>query len=266
MAYNCYSEAIRARVSRATAEANALQGAMEDFGEKLAEDVVEEGDDVGGRSKWVFRGPNPEVPIDWSVRVGDFLHNLRASLNYIVYQSILDKGGQPTGRTAFPMADHRDRWEEESRKVGSASEEDRQLIEYFQPYTGGLNLDCDVSVLEEIVKLSNQDRHRSPVNIEIRWSFNASPLNDLYEAVPGISLDVRPVPTEIKSGQVLLDINVDPSRYVDVHECFQVQFFVATQKPFTPLSHLLRESLRFVNEFLRVRELPGYGGIARPTD
>ncbi len=269
MPYNRYPEAIRAKVLYARKEANALQDAMEDFGNRLRKDVVKEGDDVGGRSRWVFRGPSPEVPIDWSVRVGEFLHNLRSCLNYIAYQSILDKGGQPTKRTAFPMATSKEEWDGEAgRRVGSASEEDRQLMEYFQPYTGGLNLDCDVSVLEEIVELSNQDRHRSPVSIEIRGSFNASPLNDLYEAVPGISLNVKPVPDhhEFKSGQVLLDINVDPSRYVDVHECFQTQFFVATQEPFTPLSHFLKEGLRFVNEFLRVRELPGYGGIARPTD
>ena len=222
-----------------------------------------------GRYKWVFRGPTPEAPIDWSVRVGEVLHNLRSCLNYIAYQSILDAGGQPTKGTAFPMAARKDRWEKESRaKVGSASKEDKRLMEYFQAHTGGLNLDCDVSILKDIVSLSNHDRHRSPVSVEIRWSVHADPLNVLYEAKPGISFDVKPFRDhhQVESGQVLLDISMDPSEYVDVRECFHPQFFVACERTFLPVSHLLKECLRYVSELLRVRELPGYGGIARPRD
>ena len=270
MPFDRYPEAIRAKVSCARQEASALQGTIEDFGAKLRKDVVRGGDDGGGRSIWVFRGPTPEIPVAWSVRVGEFLHNLRSCLNYIAFQSILDSGRQPTRRTAFPMASSREEWDcEARRRVGSASEEDKRLMEYFQTYTGGLNLDCDVSFLQEIVELSNQDRHRSPVSIEVCWSFNTKPLNRLCEDVPSISLDVRPVPSQIKSGQVVLDINSDISRYVDVQECFQTQFYVggdARDRKFLPLGYFLEECLRYVNELLRVRDLPQYGGIARHGD
>ena len=46
MPYDRYPEAIRAKVSHARTEANALQREMEEFGQNLQKDVVRELDDV----------------------------------------------------------------------------------------------------------------------------------------------------------------------------------------------------------------------------
>lgn len=261
-----YDEAIRGKICRAADHESALQRAVEELEKRLPNEIVKEVDDDGERYRWVFCGRSPQVPMDWAVRAGEFFHNIHCCLDYLVHQSILENKRQPTKKTAFPTVSSGCDWDERSaRMLEGASREDKQLLRYFQSFTGGLNLDCDVSVLDEIVSLSNQDKHRYPLTLELRWSFNADPLNHLYEIVPGISLEAMSVPDyqQIKSGQVLLDINEDPSKYVDIEECFGVVLFLVTGQERRPLLHFLGECLRYVNELVRVKKLPGYGGIGR---
>src|ERR1700752_1107379 len=46
-----------------------------------------------------------EPPIEWSLILGDFVQNLRAALDPLVWQLVRANGIEPTRRTAFPIFD-----------------------------------------------------------------------------------------------------------------------------------------------------------------
>lgn len=44
-----------------------------------------------------------EVPLRFALLAGDAIHNLRAALDYVIYQLVLADGGTPTRATMFPI-------------------------------------------------------------------------------------------------------------------------------------------------------------------
>ena len=107
-----------------------------------------------------------EPPSEWSLIAGDFVQNLRASLDYLVWQLVVDNDREPARTNAFPLFDrrppqnpknrHRQRWEANLAGVSSAAV---GFIESCQPFNGADG--PDVHVLSALRELSNQDKHRS---------------------------------------------------------------------------------------------------------
>lgn len=64
--------------------------------------VVREYDEQ--RSEYVLRiGQIPAIPPDLSAVLGDAIHNLRVSLDYLMWQLVIAGGGTPSDRTTFPI-------------------------------------------------------------------------------------------------------------------------------------------------------------------
>jgi hypothetical protein len=107
-----------------------------------------------------------EPPPEWSLIAGDFVQNLRASLDYTVWQLVLDSGGEPNRQNAFPLVDHqppanpknenRRRWE---AKVAGVDPKAVRFIESCQPFNGPEG--PDRHLLAALRDLSDQDKHRS---------------------------------------------------------------------------------------------------------
>lgn len=45
----------------------------------------------------------PDVPVEWSLVLGDVVHNLRSALDLLAWQAVIAGGGSPSKRTAFPV-------------------------------------------------------------------------------------------------------------------------------------------------------------------
>lgn len=113
-------------------------------------DLVPEKDDKTGRLIGVARarGPEEPVPVDFGILAGDFAHNLRSALNYLVWQLALPPVGTGPGEdTAFPIIFDRpsktyekpaaQRFSEsQNRFLRGVRDEHRALIEKAQPYHG----------------------------------------------------------------------------------------------------------------------------------
>jgi len=109
-----------------------------------------------------------EPPLNWSVVVGDYVQNLRAVLEHLIWQLVIANGEKPSSGNAFPLFDQeppqdpcngeRKRWE---RNVWGVSAEALRFIEFCQPYkalhgpTG--------HTLSALRLLSNEDKHRTLV-------------------------------------------------------------------------------------------------------
>ena len=114
------------------------------------------------RSRYVVRVRiERDPPIEWSLRVGDVVHNLRSALDHLIWQLVLRNGKTPRG-TQFPIFDQRpvkpgdvERW---NRMIAGVSDEAERFIAACQPYQGTDGRDAHT--LAGIRDLSNEDKHR----------------------------------------------------------------------------------------------------------
>jgi len=116
------------------------------------------------------------VPQDWSLRIGDCLHNLRSALDALAFALAVKHVGrsltpQEERRVQFVITDDRDGWPNEARKsLTLLSDDAKQIIESVQPYQTFLQdrvcppFDGPERVgyhtLSLIRDLSNTDKHR----------------------------------------------------------------------------------------------------------
>jgi len=110
-----------------------------------------------GTREWVVRLTKAaEIPMEWSVLIGEFAHNLRASLNYIAWElAFLDTGGRMPGRQAqFPIAPIED-WAKRriQEQVAGLSPKHLDLVESVQTREGQFN------ALRLLADLNNDDKH-----------------------------------------------------------------------------------------------------------
>lgn len=127
----------------------------------LAEAVFEPFPDGGGTWGAKLRIVG-NVPDDVSLLVGDFLHNLRSSLDYLAQALVLTSGNQPkdgVGGTAFPVLKNPKQHGQLTVK-GTVTAEIGLAIEAIQPYKaveGGV----EWHPLLLLHELSNTDKHRT---------------------------------------------------------------------------------------------------------
>lgn len=108
-------------------------------------------------------------PPDWSLIVGDVVHNLRSALDHLAYQLVIKAGGEPTNRTSFPIF-HNDPFTETPKgtrswrdRVSGMLDEDVAHIKSLQPYQQRYVQGSDPPeehVLFTLNELWNADKHR----------------------------------------------------------------------------------------------------------
>lgn len=102
------------------------------------------------------------VPAIFSILVGESIYNLRASLDYLVYElAILDSGSIQHG-TQFPIEDASQGWQRHVPTfLNGLSVIHQAAIERLQPYNR-----CDWT--KTLRELSNPDKHRTLTVIRLR--------------------------------------------------------------------------------------------------
>lgn len=105
-----------------------------------------------------------ELPTDWSLAVGDIVHNLRSALDALIYSlAVKHLGRAPTGREViqiqFPVVDERKDWPGEcGRRLAHVHADVRAAVERLQPYhRKNRRFKHPLAVLRD---LSNVDKHR----------------------------------------------------------------------------------------------------------
>ena len=153
-------EGVNAKVQRAQDEIERLAKDIADsceaqralFSEELRPDV---GDKV-----WIFRGETPIVPIEYSVRLGEIVYNLRSALDQLVWQLVQANYKTPGRHNEFPILDDESRFNTAERsKLKGISQEALDNIREMQPF-------CENdkwSALKTLHSLCNTDKHRSVI-------------------------------------------------------------------------------------------------------
>ena len=171
-------EAVDAKVERAHDQLRRLRGEAADFCRERSRLIMPE--QCGDRRLWVYRGGQSTLPVRWSVRVGEFAHNLRSALDQLVWQLAAAHGecaglhgdtSCPGRHSEFPIRVRRDpgRLDAQLCGVGPAA---REYIESVQPprrfhVRDGNHIGAGLGMLRD---LCNQDKHQSSMQARARWT------------------------------------------------------------------------------------------------
>ena len=244
---------IAAKIGRADAQIEVLVADMCAFCRKIKGSIVHESNNEAGEQAWVYRGATPDVPIEWSVRIGEILCNLRSALDHFVWQLVLANGQEPGPNNEFPVVNTQDDWQSTAqRKLKGVADDTKERIRRLQPYTGGIDLPFDVSALWTLRSLCNIDKHRH-LNFCIVETSGIGPVIFGENQPPRrISASRQPLKGtgilgKINPGSVLLRLN-DPEQ--DLKPRFQIEVrFDHQQNPELvagTVPEILRECLRAV--------------------
>lgn len=148
-------EGVELKIARASEHLDALGAEASAYLDSDPYQVVGE-PQADGDILWVCK-VHRYLPLRLSVVLGDFLHNLRSSLDHLAWQLVLANGGTPERKTTFPILSKKG-----SKPIGIAggvSAKAADLVERFQPYNS-----TDTTPREHplwvLSTLNNIDKHR----------------------------------------------------------------------------------------------------------
>lgn len=108
---------------------------------------------------FVVRQP-PVIPLRFSAIIGDIIHNLRSSLDHLIYGLIVKNSGTPTNKNQFPICTTAEYYKEATNQkkcLHGVSDSAKSIIKSLQPYN---TTPIDRSTLLAIHNCNNIDKHR----------------------------------------------------------------------------------------------------------
>jgi hypothetical protein len=97
------------------------------------------------------------LPLRWAVLVGETIYNLRAALDYLVYELALKDSGRIQQGTQFPITFSAKEFKDQASRLRGVSAPHVTGIEALQPYPDR----PDRKWLAALWRLSNPDKHRA---------------------------------------------------------------------------------------------------------
>ena len=170
-------DGIFAKISRAVGQKSSLEADMDRFCADVRRSIVHEVREDANEQVWVFRGSTPNVPIEWSVRLGEILYNLRSALDHLIWRLVLANGREPGWRNEFPIVKKQSDWQSQKtqKKLKGVSSTVKTMVEQLQPYAGGINLPFNVAAFWTLHSLCNIDKHRH-LNMVIVRPYGIKPI------------------------------------------------------------------------------------------
>jgi hypothetical protein len=96
-----------------------------------------------------------QPPIEWGCIVSDAIHNLRSSMDVLVYQFLLASKCKPSDTVGFPIWESRDAMKTAGHgEIQRCSEAAMDVIKAAEPYKGGKG------PLWLLTRLNNADKHK----------------------------------------------------------------------------------------------------------
>ena len=168
-----YLDAIDAKTNRARTQLSQLKLEIDKYSHSpgVRDRIkVEFSDEEEKFSVTLGSADYPHEFVEWSVTIGEIVHNLRSAFDHLVWQLVRDNGGQPSEANMFPIVslENRASWERISKnKLKGVSDAMKERIRRIQPFAV-LGAPYDVTALSRLNHLSNVDKHRRSLQLAPR--------------------------------------------------------------------------------------------------
>lgn len=153
------------KVNRADQHRHDFARLVRDLIESDAYSITFEFDTDSGWHEFRWKVNDPPPLHDFALVFGDFLSNLRSTLDYLVWQLVLLNGKRPTDRTMFPVVRKREAWRGvRGDRLDGVSDLCARKIRQLQPYLRADRPEAHpLAVLDYV---NNVNKHRVlPVSI-----------------------------------------------------------------------------------------------------
>ena len=167
-------ESVDAKLRRAHVHLASLTASLSELGHGRKPELILKSD---ANSAWlVAYFADPYVDLATSTILGDFLHNLRSSLDALVHGLIRKNGSTPHWNTTFPIYTKADSFEKNTRQntkgdvLAGVPDGARKLIKDLQPFMRAAN-SVDLDPLHILNVMCNQDKHEA-AHIMVGYSRN----------------------------------------------------------------------------------------------
>ena len=146
----------RIKIDRAKKHFGDLELAIKAYFERKGCSVIAEYDPETKQELHRFR-MNECIPMEWGTLIGDCVHNLRSSLDFLAHDLVINGNGTPTDQTAFPIGGDITTFNNDvGRRLKGASPFAIGLVKRLKPY-GGTD-GCEMLV--QMHRLNILDKHR----------------------------------------------------------------------------------------------------------
>lgn len=196
----------RAKIKRAIYHINDLCNRVGPIDKTSSDLFVSDTDPETGGQTFSAR-----IPVEWSLIIGDCVHNLRAALDHLICQAVLLNDLTPDHKTGFPIFSRSDSLPPGSiRKVKGTSQKVRDIIDRLNPCKRG---HTDLCLLHD---LDIEDKHRA---LAVIWATTEERAS-LWKVVEGIHtmLDSGDFPAVLRPEDDVLifgDPDTAPNKYIE---------------------------------------------------
>ena len=147
-------EGVYAKIERAREEIQSLRADVSAYCEFQRRQVIFD----YSQPKEHLLGNDPDIPISYSIRIGEASYNLRSALDHLVWQLVRANGKQPTHYNEFPILSSESEFKSRAdRTLKWVDEEKRKLIHDLQPFSDVGDVGKNLLMLNMIC---NIDKHR----------------------------------------------------------------------------------------------------------
>lgn len=162
----------RMKIDRARKQIRFLESEFQRFYDAQTYVVTQEPDFETGRKRAQFRITS-EFPEDWSIIIGEIVHDLRSALDHAVYELTVRECGRPLVRTEFPVFDDEAKYLATKKngdpipasglyKIRGINAEAQAVVKTLQPFEFRKNNAADQEPLIGLLhELSIVDKHRT---------------------------------------------------------------------------------------------------------
>jgi hypothetical protein len=215
------------KLARADGHLESIKSAIESDFRRDPEDLTGEPDTNARR--YVFRATHDSPdPTQLSPLIGDFVQNVRASLDYLVWELVSVAGNAGTTSNEFPIFTDPKRYVKDSpKKIHGVPPEAVMVFERLQPFAGANSQawnpnwrDPDREPLTLLRDLSIRDKHRS---INLTTHVMSAQLLGLEE----LGIYAAPVPSILtgyfERGAVIARLQLTGERPVDAYAAVRLR-------------------------------------------
>lgn len=151
-----------------------------------------------------------EAPPRLGAILGDYVNNVRAALDHLVWQLVVLNGGSPTRKHNFPICSSPAEFESRKEALKCVASEHHDFIEQLQPYHQPQG--ADQHVLRVLQWLSNVDKHRV-VHPVLTFTRDADPDQAGFRLVQGQGELQRPqvnIGADWARGEAVVRVRLEP--------------------------------------------------------
>jgi hypothetical protein len=189
-------DSARAKIERARKQTDALRTVFEGFYKSKPYSIRQELDPQAGEKRLVFHAD--PLPLEWSVIIGEIVHNLRSALDHSIYELTCIEAGHPLDGTEFPVFKDESKYFEVKKRGepapksglskirGIKDERRRAIIRDLQPFEfRKTHKPHEHSILAFIHELNIVDKHRTlhlcrmaTTSISVHWLRDTYPISN----------------------------------------------------------------------------------------